>query len=378
VRNFCLDLIFISPAFCGFLLCHTCVSFPPLETKKQKESLRTQFAQGFFRSLKDKTLPFAVQTHKNPFCNSLILCYNHSKCEIEALQNDGRRFFRSAGEEERIKIMTVDNTFMIKKLQAMKTLFAVYSPLTKMPYVECDQETFDDQIHLFADLEMAKTFCQENAKDKVPMAIRKLEEDKVILGFYHELYQNGVNAVVYHDEVNQTRMELETIIQIPDWSKMKQRPVFNPLIQLTAAYFFQEARRPEQPKDNPERNRRLHELEEEMLVNITRGNLLLPVIEQPAQEGEDGQKRLGAVIVKNNKDEVFQPIFTDLTELARMYPNAAKEFKVIAVPFSKLVTQVLKDSKGFVLNPAGFNMILNRQLLALIAQRFVQPEEKEE
>ena len=315
--------------------------------------------------------------HKNPFCNSPFLCYNHNKCEIAALRNDGRKFFRSAGEEERIKIMTVDNTFMIKKLQAMKTLFAVYSPLTKMPYVECDQETFDDQIHLFADLETAKTFCQENAKDKVPMAIRKLKEDKVILGFYHELYQNGVNAVVYHDEVNQTRMELETIIQIPDWSKMKQRPVFNPLIQLTAAYFFQEARRPEQPKDNPERNRRLHELEEEMLVNITRGNLLLPVIEQPAQEGEDGQKRLGAVIVKNNKDEVFQPIFTDLTELARMYPNAAKEFKVIAVPFSKLVTQVLKDSQGFVLNPAGFNMILNRPLLTLIAQRFAQPEEKE-
>ena len=50
---------------------------------------------------------------------------------------------------------------------------------------------------------------------------------------------------------------------------------------------------------------------------------------------------------------------------------------MIAVPFSKLVTQVLKDSQGFVLNPAGFNMILNRPLLTLIAQRFAQPEEKE-
>ena len=28
--------------------------------------------------------------------------------------------------------MTVDNTFMIKKIQAMKTLFAIYSPLTKI------------------------------------------------------------------------------------------------------------------------------------------------------------------------------------------------------------------------------------------------------
>lgn len=276
------------------------------------------------------------------------------------------------------KKMTVDNTFMIKKLQAMKTLFAVYSPLTKMPYVECDPETFDDQIHLFESLEKAKAYCEETAKNKIPLAIRKLEEERQILSFYHELYQNGVNAVIYHDEMNETRMELGTIIRIPDWDKMEKRPVFNPLLQLTAAYFFQEARRPEQPKDDQERNRMLHEREEEMLVNIARSTFVLPVIEKPAAEGEEGKGRqLGAVILKNSKNEIFQPVFTDFTEIAKMYPKAGTEFKIMSIPFPKLIPQLLKDARGFVINPAGFNLVMNRNLLELIAQRFVPQEEEQ-
>ena len=321
------------------------------------------------------------------FCNRRILCYNQNKCEkgsffskikhrAGAEQKKIKEKLRSVPEKKGIK-MTVDNTFMIKKLQAMKTLFAVYSPLTKMPYVECDPETFDDQIHLFESLEKAKAYCEETAKNKIPLAIRKLEEEKQILPFYHELYQNGVNAVLYHDEKNETRMELGAIIRIPDWDKMEKRPVFNPLLQLTAAYFFQEARRPDQPKDNPERNRMLHEREEEMLVNIARASLVLPVIEKPAEEGEEGQgKKLGAVILKNNKNEIFQPVFTDFTEIAKMYPKAGAEFKIMTIPFPKLIPQLLKESTGFVINPAGFNLVLNRKLLELIAQRFLPQEEQ--
>ena len=273
--------------------------------------------------------------------------------------------------------MTVDNTFMIKKIQAMKTLFAIYSPLTKMPYIQCDEETFDDEIHLFTELENAKKFCQEMMKQKIPLAIRKLENEKAILQFYNELYQDGVNAVLYHDEINVTRMDLDKIVRLPEPDQNRQKPVSNPLLQLTAAYFFQEARRPDQSKDDPQRSRRLHELGEEMLVNIGRSTVILPVIENPNPEGEESKgKQLGAVVLKNNKNEIFQPVFTDLHEIIRMYPNSVQKFRALNLPFSKLPAQVLKDSKGFVLNPAGFNLLLNRDLLNLIAQRFVPQEEK--
>lgn len=56
--------------------------------------------------------------------------------------------------------------------------------------------------------------------------------------------------MLYHDEVNKTRMELGRIIKLPETENMPNAPVRNPLLQLTAAYFFQEARRPEMPKDD--------------------------------------------------------------------------------------------------------------------------------
>ena len=103
------------------------------------------------------------------------------------------------------------------------------------------------------------------------------------------------------------------------------------------------------------------------------------MIEKPVQEGEESKgKQLGAVVLKNNKNEIFQPVFTDLTEIVRMYPKAIQQFRAMNVPFAKLPAQVLKNSQGFVLNPAGFNLILNRDLLNMIAQRFVPQEESKE
>ena len=41
--------------------------------------------------------------------------------------------------------MTVDNSFTMKKFQSMEIIYVTFSQITKLPYVECDPETFDDQ-----------------------------------------------------------------------------------------------------------------------------------------------------------------------------------------------------------------------------------------
>ena len=40
------------------------------------------------------------------------MCYNQNKCEIAALRNDGRKFFRSAGEEENVDYYVNSHTTM--------------------------------------------------------------------------------------------------------------------------------------------------------------------------------------------------------------------------------------------------------------------------
>ena len=56
--------------------------------------------------------------------------------------------------------MSVDYRLMIKNLQEMETLFVAFSQTTRMPYVECDEETFDDQVYLFAEEEEAKSWAK--------------------------------------------------------------------------------------------------------------------------------------------------------------------------------------------------------------------------
>ena len=52
--------------------------------------------------------------------------------------------------------MTVDNSFTMKKFQSMEIIYVTFSQITKLPYVECDPETFDDQVYMFTEEEAAK------------------------------------------------------------------------------------------------------------------------------------------------------------------------------------------------------------------------------
>ena len=57
--------------------------------------------------------------------------------------------------------MAVDQSFVIKKLQNMEEMYAVYSAVTKMPFATCDEETFNDQVWVFADKEKVQEFSQK-------------------------------------------------------------------------------------------------------------------------------------------------------------------------------------------------------------------------
>ena len=57
----------------------------------------------------------------------------------------------SKSEERTQPQMTVDNSFTMKKFQSMEIIYVTFSQITKLPYVECDPETFDDQVYMFTE-----------------------------------------------------------------------------------------------------------------------------------------------------------------------------------------------------------------------------------
>ena len=50
----------------------------------------------------------------------------------------------------------------IKILQSSEELFVIYSQATKMPYVTCDEETFNDQVRIYTDQEATKKYGKRN------------------------------------------------------------------------------------------------------------------------------------------------------------------------------------------------------------------------
>lgn len=264
--------------------------------------------------------------------------------------------------------MAIDNSFMVRKVQSYKQLYAAFCVYTGMPLLICDPVSYNDQVWIFETSELLQEFAKKQAEKKVP--VRGIEvKNKDFLRFFSSLHLIGVNELVFNMTDNQISMGLEALVQAPDYSKLKpeQRPVINPNLELTGLYFMQEAMRqvpPEQKEDLPE-------LEEELSANMLKSRYIMPV-ELPEGSGTLAErlkeKNYRIPILKDKQGNAYQPIFTDPNELAKF--SKGKKLSAIAVPFGELIKLLTKDAKGYMLNPNGFHIVMPKALLEGLEKRF--------
>ena len=196
------------------------------------------------------------------------------------------------------------------------------------------------------------------------------------------LFTIGVNELVFVSESGTDTIELAELVKRPDFSQLpkEQQPISNPELQLTGLYFMQEASRPV-----PNEQKNLVDLEEELAANLYKAKYMVPIelLEGPEPDLEKlKEKKYRLPILKNKNGDVLQPLFTDPNEFAKF--NRENKFKALSVPFANLAKLVIKDSKGFLLNPAGFHIAMPKELLEGLPKRFgaaapawVNPPEEE-
>ena len=129
--------------------------------------------------------------------------------------------------------MTVDNSFTMKKFLSMEIIYVTFSQITKLPYVECDPETFDDQVYMFTEEEAAKEFAKSYVEKNTPLLTVKVLR-KQMPNFYMGLYAEGVNMVIFHEGDQTRRIELEQIFPKPDMEKNEQTASSSPQPWRTA------------------------------------------------------------------------------------------------------------------------------------------------
>ena len=120
--------------------------------------------------------------------------------------------------------------------------------------------------------------------------------------------------------------------------------VENPEFQLTALYFEQEFRKNQTIPMSDE----LKETYEEMLVHFSRGKYIVPT-----------QEEHGIPILKQKEGQAYLPLFTDLHEFQKF--NREDKFKGGVVEAEKVSNLLNDEMSGVVINPFGFNLVLNLQ-----------------
>lgn len=260
--------------------------------------------------------------------------------------------------------MTVDQVFVIRKLQGLEEILAVYSAVTRMPFATCDEETFNDQVWIFTEQEKLQEFAKEYAKKKMPLMGVKVKKNEALM-FYMNLFSMGINEIVFQDGEIQHKLELTKVVRMPDYEKLpeKKRPVLNPQLMLSSIYFLQELRKPGVTPDKAA----LKELEEEMAVNLVKSKYLMPV---EVQQEKDGKGNIRLLYVQNKEGERFQPIFSDTGELMKHYRNKEQKHRVIQLPFEQLPAHMIKDVQGYVLNPEGINLILKKEQIQTLLKYY--------
>ena len=239
--------------------------------------------------------------------------------------------------------MGISKEDAVKELQNRDIVYVAYSQATKLPYVKCDEESYNDQAWIFSTQEAIKEFGKKLLEDKILLMGMKFEK-KDYPRFYGTLYAIGVNTVVWVDGEEQIEVELSDIAKQADMSKIEEakRPLLNSTLQLSGIYFMQELRRPVKPEEHGN----IRELEEEFLVNIKKSDYLVAMDVDP-----EDPKKINIPYLKNKKEEILQPVFSDVMELEKF--TRGKKLRVAKIPFAKLPELMMEQAAAYVINPMG-------------------------
>lgn len=256
----------------------------------------------------------------------------------------------------------IDHTFAMKKMKNLEEVFVAFSQPTHMPFVECDEETYDDQVHMFANESEVLEFAKAYAEKKILLTGVKVPKNQT-KGLYNSFYSIGVNVIVFHENENIYRLELKDVAPMPDMNKLlkEKLPVINPTLQLSALYFLQEMYRP--VKHDMQHAK---ELEEEMLVNLLRSRYILPLENanpgQPLNPKDSGQKKR-IPYVKDKDGNLWLPVFSDFAEFQKFYKEKTLKMGMAVQEFQDLPKHVAEQAKGVVVNPGGFHLHVSREQL---------------
>lgn len=242
--------------------------------------------------------------------------------------------------------MNEDKMKVLERLRTTEELYVLMSAFTRMPYVSCDQETFDDEVFLFFDGDAAQKEAKQLIEAGNLVHIAKVEKN-LLLQFYLSLYPLGVNCLHINKGTDgEMQIQHADLVTRGDNKTDENGRIIveNPEFHLTALYFIQEFKK-HPATEVPEE---LTEIYDEMRAHFERGQYIVPT-----KEGE------GIPLLKKEEGLTYFPLFTDAQEFQKF--NLEGKFSGGILPVEKITEILPEDVVGVVVNPFGVNLMLDVQ-----------------
>lgn len=239
-------------------------------------------------------------------------------------------------EENNAVSMPAGKVELLKRLtNAESEFFVVMSACTKLPYIVCDEETYDDEVLVFFEEPEVRAEFERLMKENIPVNVTKLTT-KQMLFFFTSLFTMGVNALLVHHGGEKTIIQLTDIVKKKDKDQMPEGAnwVENPELHLTALYLAQTLRAPAKA----DITEKVRDLQEELAAYFRQGKFIFGML----QEGQ------GTPLIKLKDGKVYQPMFTDILEFQRF--NKENKFRPVVVDGINLQKVLPKEANGIILN----------------------------
>lgn len=244
----------------------------------------------------------------------------------------------------------MDKKSILIKLQKQEQIYLILSKCTRLPFVWCDEETYDDEVFIYFEEAKAKEKAEKLTSEGELVVVVPIP-NKNFLPFYAGLFPMGINAIVVDGGTDtEIAVQLEELVRKPDDSKLPkgQVRVENPSLHLTGMYFMQELRK----QIRTELTEELKEMQQELLSHYSQGTFVIAV--------KADQK--GVVLIKNAQGIPALPIFTDIQEFQKFQMANAKEKLAPGIVKADKVAGLLPPEASTVaINPMSTNIPLGVQ-----------------
>lgn len=250
----------------------------------------------------------------------------------------------------------------IQSIPNVEKFYAIFCNHTRMPYVECDEETYSDKAFLFTDEEKAKAFVESYQEKKQSLTIVPVEKASA-MHYFASLIADGFDMLSFHDEeIHEYPIEQVVTRTLREGVK---KPIENPSLQLSMMYFMQGVHTAETDEEKAESRSR----EEEMMANIARAVYLVPFSKIEGETDEEGNQKVSLMQLKNKEGDVYIPLFTDMDEFLKIRP-AEGTSNLLPMGFKQIRSTKLDQLKGFLINPGSIAVQLNAQNITAIDLKF--------